>query len=142
MRGVERTPVGIEAVVELAIGEGHLVAAPVEREARVAAFRVRHDCREIGRLAAAVDVHQAGQGGGAFRKSVERRDGRGLAFEGADAIADDPADDAVLFPFFGHFGFDRFLARIKISPQRVEILWRLAVLQRRQRLRTEVGQQG
>ncbi len=139
MGGVECAPVGIEAVVELAIGEGHLVATPVEREARVATLRVGHDRREIRGLAAAMDMHQSGQGRGAFRKGIERRDSRRLTFEYAHTVADDLAGNAVDLPGLRHLDLEGFLARIIITPKCVEVSRGLAVLQRWQSLRTEVG---
>ena len=41
VRGVERAPIGIRSVVDLAIGQGHLVTAPVEGQRCVAQLRVR-----------------------------------------------------------------------------------------------------
>ena len=76
-----------------------------------------------------MDVHQSGQGRGAFRKCVERRDRRGLALEDTHAVSDHAADDAVLLPLLGHLDLERLLARVILAPELVEVLRHLAVLE-------------
>ena len=131
MRGIERAPIGVETIVDLPVGQRHLIAAPVERQARIAALCVGYDRCEIGGLSAAMDVHQSRKGFRAFRKSVESRDGRRLAFKDAHAVADDLADDAVDLPRLRHLRFDGFLERVEPRPQFIEVLRHLAVLERR-----------
>ena len=142
MGGVERAPIGVETIVDLPVGQRHLVAAPVEGEAGVTALRIGDDIRQVRGLATAVDVHQSRELLRAFRRGIEGRDRGRLALEDAHAVADDLAGDAIDLPRLRHLRFDGFLERIEAAPQLLEILRHLAVLQRRQRFGAEVGQRG
>ena len=136
MIGIERAPVCGNAVVRVPrlalvekfhalvihrVGAGGDAARPGERERGVAAFGIRENSLLAGALPTTVDLHEAREVFGVFRKSINPREHRFFAFENADAKTHDPHDNTVLFPFLEHLDIERFLARIEAHPKFVEI---------------------
>ena len=108
MRGVESAPVGLGAVIgKMGPPKVQLVAAPVERERRIAALCIGDDIVETGRLTAAMKGEKGGKMFAVLREGVKGGHPRWRPFEHAHLIAHHAADHAILLPFLEHLDFQR-----------------------------------
>jgi hypothetical protein len=125
LRRIDRSPIGVGIAVFRALdgverSRAAAAAAPVHREARVAAGHEQLHLGKRASLPAPMDVHhtrhRAG-GVGAFGKPVDRGHPRGHALERADEVANVAVDAAVLAPLADHLRLERIAARIEVGPQ-------------------------